>query len=373
MATTTDEFNVPVGCVVLGVDTHGETHHAALVDHLGRHLGDAEFAVTPAGYRGLLAWAQRHGAIVRAGVEGTGSYGAGLARYLHGAGVVVIEVNRPDRSARRMAGKSDPLDAYAAARAVLNGSATGLPKSRAGAVEAIRVLRVARRGAVKARTQTVNQLKALIITAPEDLRERLAGLSLVTLVRVCAQLRPGATGAQLSVLANPALAATKAALRRLARRYQQLTDEIAELDAEIHPLVKATAPQLLALQGVGPEVAGQLLATAGDNPDRLRSEASFAHLCGVAPLPASSGRTRRHRLNRGGDRAANNALYTIVLTRLRLDPRTHAYVARRTAEGLTSKEIVRCLKRHVAREVYRALLGAAAPRLAGPLGPLDRT
>ncbi|HLX47339.1 MAG TPA: IS110 family transposase [Streptosporangiaceae bacterium] len=354
MATTADDLN---GDVVLGVDTHGQTHHAALIDCLGRHLEDAQFPVTPDSYRRLLAWGRRRGNLRTAGVEGTGSYGTGLARYLRSAGVLVIEVNRPDRSARRMAGKSDPLDAYAAARAVLNGSAAAAPKSRTGAVEAIRVLRVTRRGVVKARTQAINQLRALIVTAPEDMRERLAGLSAAALIRACAQLRPGTTGGELAGLHDPALAATKVALLRMARRYQQLSEEIAELDAEIRPLIRAAAPQLLALHGAGPQVAGQLLATAGDNPDRLRSEASFAHLCGVAPIPASSGRTRRHRLSRGGDRAANNALYTIVLTRLRNDPRTRAYLDRRTAEGLSKPEIIRCLKRHVAREVYRALPG----------------
>jgi transposase len=356
MATTADHLNADI---VLGVDTHGQTHHAALIDRLGRHLEDAEFPVTPAGYRRLLAWGRRHGSLRAAGVEGTGSYGTGLVRFLRGAGVLVIEVNRPDRSARPMAGKSDPIDAYAAARAVLNGSATAAPKSRTGTVEAIRVLRVTRRGAVKARTQAINQLRALIVTAPEDLRERLAGQSATALTGICAQLRPSATGSGPAGLHDPAPAATKIALRRLARRYQQLSEEIAELDAGILSLIQAAAPRLLALHGAGPQVAGQLLATAGDNPDRLRSEASFAHLCGVAPIPASSGRTRRHRLSRGGDRAANNALYTIVLTRLRNDPRTQAYLNRRTAEGLSKPEIIRCLKRHVAREVYRALPGKA--------------
>lgn len=363
MATTSDDLNTHV---VLGVDTHGRAHHAAVIDRLGRHLGDAEFPACSAGYRRLLAWAQQHGTVASAGVEGTGSYGTGLARYLRAAGVEVIEVNRPDRSARRMAGKSDPLDAYAAARAVLNGSAASAPKSRAGATEAIRVLRVTRRGAVKARTQTINQLRALIVTAPEELRERLAGLSAAALTRACAQLRPGPTGSELAGLPDPAPAAARAALRRLARRYRQLSGEIAELDAEITPLIQAAAPQLLALQGAGPQAAGQLLTTAGDNPDRLRSEASFAHLCGVAPIPASSGRTRRYRLSRGGDRAANNALYTIVLTRLRHDPRTRAYLARRTAEGLSKKEIIRCLKRHIAREVYHALPGVSAGQQAAP-------
>jgi len=340
MATTSDDLNAHV---VLGVDTHGRTHHAAVIDRLGRHLGDAEFPVSSTGYRRLLAWAQQHGTVASAGVEGTGSYGTGLARYLRSAGVTVSEVNRPDRSTRRMAGKSDPLDAYAAARAVLNGSAASAPKSRAGATEAIRVLRVTRRGAVKARTQAINQLRALIVTAPEELRERLAGLSAAALTRACARLSSGTMGGELAGLPDPAPAAVRTALRRLARRYRQLSGEIAELDAEITPLIQAAAPKLLALQGAGPQAAGQLLATAGDNPDRLRSEASFAHLCGVAPIPASSGRTRRHRLSHSGDRAATNALYTIVLTRLRHDPRTRAYLARRTAEGLSKKEIIRCL------------------------------
>lgn len=356
MATSADDLNADI---VLGVDTHGRTHQAALIDRLGRHLQDAEFPVTSAGYRRLLAWARRHGRVRAAGVEGTGSYGTGLARYLRGAGIRVIEVSRPDRGTRRMAGKSDPLDAYAAARAVLNGSAAA-PKSGTGAAEAIRVLRVTRRGAIKARTQTINQLRALIMTAPEDLREHLADQSpAAALTGICAQLRPAATGSGLADLHDPAQAATKVALRRLARRYQQLSEEIAELDAGILSLIRVAAPRLLALHGAGPQVAGQLLATAGDNPDRLRSEASFAHLCGVAPIPASSGRTHRHRLSRGGDRAANNALYTIVLTRLRNDPRTQAYLDRRTAEGLSKPEIIRCLKRHVAREVYRALPGMA--------------
>lgn len=337
-----------------GVDTHGETHHAAVIDQVGREIDDAEFPTTSAGYRHLVRWMSRHGSVQRVGVEGTGAYGAGLARYLRIQGLRVVEVDRPDRKTRRAKGKSDPIDAYAAARAALNGSASGTPKTRDGQVEAIRALRVARRGAVKARTQAMNQLKALILTAPAELRESLRGLGSAALIHTCAKLRPGARGVELAALTDPS-AATKTALRRLAKRHQHLSEEITELNADILPLVQATGPRLLALRGVGPEVAGQLLASAGDNPDRLRSEAAFAHLCGVAPIPASSGRTDRHRLNRGGDRAANNALHTIVLSRLRYDPRTQQYATRRTTQGLGKKEIIRCLKRYVVREVYRAL------------------
>ncbi|MFE6020774.1 transposase [Streptomyces sp. NPDC056441] len=245
---------------------------------------------------------------------------------------------------------SADYDAYAAATAVLSGRATGVPKSRDGGVEAVRVLRIARRSAVKARTQAMNQIRGLLVSAPAMLREQVAGLDRAALIRTLARLRPGHD------LSRP-LAATRAALRRLARRHQAMDAEITELDAEIGPLVEQAAPALLELFGIGPETAGQLLVSAGDNPERMRSEGAFAHLAGVTPIPASSGRTHRHRhrLNRGGDRAANNALHTIVLTRMRFEDRTRAYVERRTKEGLSKKDIMRCLKRFVAREVYRAL------------------
>ncbi|MFQ6856075.1 IS110 family transposase [Streptomyces sp. 35M1] len=339
-----------------GVDTHGLTHHAAVIDSVGRHLADREFEATIRGYRDLLDWMRSHGDVVAVGVEGTGAYGAELARVLTAAGVTVIDVDRPDRKTRRMKGKSDPIDAYAAAMAVLSGRAAGIPKSRDGVVEAVRVLRLARRSAVKARTQAMNQIRGLLVSAPAMLREQVTGLDRAALIRTLARLRPGED------LSRP-LAATRGALRRLARRLQALDSEITELDAEIGPLVKQAAPQLLELFGVGPETAGQLLASAGDNPERMRSEAAFAHLAGVAPIPASSGRTHRHRLNRGGDRAANNALHTIVLTRMRYDERTRAYVERRTKEGLNKKDIMRCLKRFVAREVYRALTTTPTERI----------
>lgn len=334
--------------VTAGVDTHGETHHAAIIDPLGRHLADAEFEANGSGYRKLSAWLSSYGIVTAVGVEGTGAYGAELARVLRGAGLTVIEVDRPDRRTRRMKGKSDPVDAYAAATAVASGRAAGIPKTRDGIVEAIRALRVARRSAVKARTQAINQTRQLVITAPEHVRAPLRGLSATELSTTCARLRPGAD------LADPAQA-VRFALRRLGKRIIALGEEVAELDVELKALTGRAAPELLELKGVGSDVAGQLLATAGDNPDRLASEAAFAHLCGAAPIPASSGRRDRHRLNRGGDRAANHALHTIVLCRMRHDERTRVYVERRTGQGLSKKDIMRCLKRHVAREVYKVL------------------
>jgi transposase len=333
-----------------GVDTHGRTHHAAAIDGTGRLLGDAEFAATATGYAALLAWLGGFGRVVKVGVEGTGTYGAGLARYLAGKDVAVVEVDRPDRKTRRRQGKSDPIDAIAAARAVLAGTASGAPKTRTGPVEAIRALRVARRGAVKARTAALNQLHGLLVSAPEALRAELTGLTTPALVARCAGFR-----IDPARLLEPATA-TKAALRAIARRVQALEEEIAVADARLRPATAAVAPRTAAIFGAGPDVAGQLLVTAGDNPERLRSEAALAHLAGISPLPASSGRTDRHRLNRGGDRAANAAIHRIVLCRMRHHEHTRAYVARRTAQGLSKKEIMRCLKRYVVREVHTALL-----------------
>jgi transposase len=333
-----------------GVDTHGKTHHAAVVDQVGRVLGDQQFPATAAGYRALLAWLRSFGRVVKVGVEGTGTYGAGLARYLNTEGIDLVEVDRPDRRTRRVQGKSDPIDAIAAARATLSGQASGTPKTRTGPVEAIRALRVARAGAVKARTAALNQLHGLITAAPEAVRADLNTLPTAALLTACA-----AFSVDEARLSDP-VHATKAALAALAHRVQALTAEITEADKRLRPVVARTAPRLSALPGVGPEVAGQLPATAGDNPDRLRSEAALAHLCGAAPIPASSGRTDRHRLNRGGDRGANRALYTIALCRMRYDPTTQAYVERRTKQGLSKKEIMRCLKRYLVREVHTALL-----------------
>src|SRR5688500_2181884 len=339
--------SVADGSIVGGVDTHKDLHVAAAVDGNGRIVGTGAFPATAAGYRRLLRWLRGLGRVERVGVEGTGSYGSGLARHLAAAGVEVVEVDRPDRRLRRRRGKSDTVDAEAAARAALSGTASGTPKARTGTAEMVRVLRVARRSALKARTQAANQLHALRDAAPTELRERLRPLRTAELLARAARFRPGPL--------NSPTAATRAAMTAVARRHLALDAELAGLDAELERLLAAAAPDLLARHGVGVDTAGALLVAAGDNPHRLRSERSFAALCGVSPLDASSGRQRRHRLNRGGDRQANNALWRIVLVRMSNDPRTRDYVARRTAEGRTKREIMRCLKRYVAREVYAEL------------------
>jgi transposase len=297
-----------------GVDTHQDTHTAAVIDLVGRVLGTQQFPATTAGYTALLAWIRGFGHLWRVGVEGTGAYGAGLARQLRDENVEVIEVDRPNRKTRRFQGKSDPIDAIAAAKAAVAGERTGTPKHRDGQVEALRNLRVARRSAVNQRADAQRQIKTLIVTAPDELRARLRGLTVRELIATCANLRPDRADA-----ATPATAVT-IALQSLARRHQQLSTEIADLDELLEPLVAAINPNLLAANGVGADVAGQLLVTAGDNHDRLTSETAFAMLCGAAPIPASSGKTTRHRLNRGGDRQANAALYRVVLCRLRWDP-----------------------------------------------------
>jgi transposase len=365
---------VDVFGVTLGVDTHADTHVAAVIDPLGRHLGQASFDTTIAGFKALLAWANEFGPITLAGVEGTGAYGAGLARFLTAENITVVEVDRPDRKTRRDQGKSDPIDAYAAARAAASGRASGIPKARTGDVEAIRVLRVARAGAVRARAKALTQLKSLIVTAPDALRAQLTDLDGARLVTTCARLRPTRGDAPIPSpfakrpprrgrLVDPT-AAIKRSLSSIAQRVHQLDTEIAELDDDLEALITPLAPTLLDLFGVGLDVAGQLLVTFGDNPGRITSEAAFAHLCGAAPIPASSGKTAgRHRLNRGGDRNANAALYRIVLCRLRYDQRTHDYVERRTKHGKSKKDIIRCLKRYIAREVYAAIQGDLNPNL----------
>jgi len=341
-----------------GVDTHSDTHTAAALDAAGAMLDAKQFPATAAGYTTLLAWLRSLGCVVRVGIEGTSSYGAGLVAVLRAVGICVIEVDRPDRSTRRRSGKSDPIDAEAAARAVLAGRATGAAKTHDGVVECLRVLRIARSSARDQRADCMRRLKSLLVTAPEPLRGQLRGLSDTRLVATGAALRPDTSDA-----ANPATA-TRIALRALARRHTELTSELADLDKLIHPLVAQANPTLLAVHGVGPEVAAQLLITAGDNPDRLHSEAAFAMLCGAAPLPASSGKTNRHRLNRGGDRQANNALWRIALCRMKTHAPTRDYVARRTTEGLSKPEIIRCLKRYIARDIYRILVPETEKDLA---------
>ena len=352
---TTDEGRSGAALeVVLGVDTHLDAHVAVALEHLGRRLGVPTLPTTEKGYEELLWWAEEFGPVRCAGVEGTSSYGAGVARHLNSRGIEVLEVERPkrrQRSTSRRNGKSDHTDAEAAARIVLAGEAAGVPKSGDGEVEMIRVLRAARRAAMKARTQAANQLRNLVVTAPEGLRRRLRGLSTKALVATSVRLRPGDRPG------NPE-EATKFALRSVARRYRLLSEEIAELDVQLARLVAGVAPGLVALPGVGTDHAATLLVAAGDNPERLRSEASFASLCGVSPVEASSGKVVRHRLNRD----ANRVLHSICVFRMGRDRRTQAYVARRTAEGKSKREIMRCLKRYVAREVYGVLVSGAPPR-----------
>ena len=302
-ADTHSDLNVASCLVTGGVDTHLDLNVAAALDPVGGLLGVAEFPTTLAGHRELLGWLSGFGPVARAGVEGTGSYGAGLARFLRAAGVEVVEVDRPNRQARRRSGKSDPLDAIEAARAVLSGRACGAAKSRDGNVEAIRVLVVAKRSARSAKIQTLNQIRHLSFTAPDQLRQRLAGVSRQQLAARAAALRPPTVGS-----ADPVITATRTALRILGRRVVALDAEKARIDALLATLVTQTAPQLLTVFGVGIDTAAELLVTAGDNPGRLRSGAAWAHLCGTAPIPASSGKVTRYRLNRGGDRQANRAL-----------------------------------------------------------------
>jgi transposase len=356
--TTTREVTPAALTVIGGVDTHKRTHYAAAVDDQGRLLGHREFPASDPGYRQLLSWLRGHGQLQAIGVESTGSFGATLTRALTAAGERVVEVNRPNRIARHMDGKSDRLDAEQIARAVLGQTSTAVPKAKSGMVEVIRTLRVTRTSAVKTRTNTFNTLWGVMIGAPSPLRDELVVLTKRTLVNRCLRLRPE-TEDLLSLAHEPdrlLMAGVKTALRDLARRWKALDAEIKALNKQIQALVTAAAPELVELHGVGVEIAGQMLVTVGDNTGRIRSEAAFAKLCGVAPQPASSGRTSgRHRLSRGGDRAANSALYIVTIVRMRHHQPTRDYVERRTAEGLSKREIIRCLKRYIAREIFTNL------------------
>jgi transposase len=333
-------------CVVGGVDTHKDLHVAAVVDERDRVLATASFAATRQGYRRMLAWMRSFGAVRRVGVESTGSYGAGLLRFLQQAGIEVLEVTTPDAHDRRRRGKNDDLDAQSAAHAAFAGRRTVTPRSRDGMIEALRVLSACRKTAVAARRVALQMIHNTIVCAPDGLREALRRMTRMQLVRTLAAWRPDLTGYR------DVEAAYRIGLKSLARRYLELHDEIADLDAMIGAIVDELAPELVARNSIGRNGAAQLLLTAGDNPERLRSEAGFAALCGVSPVPASSGKTVRHRLNRGGDRAANSALHIIAIGRLRTDARTKDYVARRMAEGHSKLEAIRCLKRYIAREVF---------------------
>jgi transposase len=341
--------------VVGGADTHADTIHVAVIDAAGRELGDAEFPTTPQGYLAALAFLTAFGTVAMLGIEGTSSYGAGFTRVVQAEGIEVREVIRPERSVRRMRGKSDPLDAYQAARAALSGRAEAAPKGES--IEALRALNNARRSAIKARTAAMNQIHHMLITAPTAVREKYRALKEKPLVNALAAARATAHG--------PTTRSVLAALKALAKRHQFLTTQADELGQQIEDLARAANPHLMTLPGVGPHTAAQLLITAGANPHRLRTESAFAALCGTAPVPASSGKTTRHRLSRGGDRAANWALHTIALVRMSFDPRTRTYVQARRANGRNDPEILRLLKRAIAREVFKSLTRSlTTPQLA---------
>ena len=338
-----------VRSVVGGVDTHADVHVAAAVDHNGGLLGIESFPADSAGYEALLGWLVAFGPVQQVGVEGTGSWGVGLSRFLADADIEVVEVDRPNRQKRRKVGKSDPTDAVAAARAALSGEASVTPKSRNGPVEQMRVLLVARRSARTQRIQTLNQLRHLVFTAPEPIRVRFKDRYQTGLVAEAANMRPRKGS-------DPVTYTTNTVIRDLARRIKHLNTEMRAIDHALVALLEHAAPSLLELYGVGPDTGASLLVAAGDNPDRLHTERAWARLCGVAPLPAGSGKTSgRFRLSRGGDRNANAALYRIVLTRMSSHPETRAYVTRRRNEGLNTAEVMRCLKRYVARQTFKHL------------------
>lgn len=351
--------------IIAGVDTHADTHYAAIVSSTGEHLGAAQFPATEAGYRALAGFITCYGPLKRVGVEGTNSFGAGLTRHLRSVGINVVEVIRPARQTRRMRGKSDEIDAYAAAQLALADNDTVTPKTNTGAVEALRVTSAARRSAVKAHAETMTQIKSLLVTAPEQLRSEYRDLSAKQLIARLASARVRSVDDQVA-------ACTRRTLKRLAVRYQQLNAEIRQHETALTQLVRQVNPALLQIKGVGTVTAARLLVTAGDNPTRIRSEGAFAMLCGVAPIPASSGKTDRYRINWGGNRAANCALHQIVIVRLGTDATTRAYAQRRTAEGKSKKDIIRCLKRAVAREMFHHITQPQAVATGDDLKPIRR-
>lgn len=335
--------------IIVGVDTHKYVHVAVAIDTFGIRLEHRSFAADSGGYKDLIDWAERLGRVDAFGIEGTGSYGAGLTSAVRRQGHQVVEVNRGDRRVRRSNGKSDTVDAEAAARSVLAGTATAVPKTADGAVEMMRQIKVARDTAVKARTSAMITLKQIVVNAPPELRERLTALGDKALINCCAAMRPGR-------ITDPT-ASAKHTLRSLARRWLDLAAEIASHDKVLDELTTSTAPTLRAGFGIGPDTAAEMLIIFGDNPERIRSEQAFAKLCGACPVPASSGMTTgRHRLCRGGHRQANSALYRSVIVRMRFHQPSIDYVARRTTEGQTKKEIIRCLKRYLAREIYQRVM-----------------
>jgi transposase len=346
----------PARLVTVGVDTHKHVHVAVALDHLGGRIDDITVSVDTGGYSQLYEWAKSLGKVEAFGVEGTGSYGVGLTSFLRRQGQRIVEVNRGDRRTRRQMGKSDTLDAETAARSVLNGSATSVPKSADGLSEMIRQIKVARDTAGKGRTAAIITLKAMVVSAPAELRETLDGLADKALIDLCAGFRPGRIA--------DTTASAKHTLKALAKRWLALDGEVKGHDAVLEDLTVQASPTLCEGFGIGADTAAEILIVFGDNPGRIRSEGAFAKLCGTAPMPASSGMTNRHRLSRGGHRQANAALYRAVIVRMRFHEPTIAYVARRTAEGLTKKDVIRCLKRYLAREAYQRVMVDHRARMA---------
>jgi transposase len=340
--------------VVIGVDTHQDTHTAAVIDaRTGGVLARATVPADPDGYAELSALAERHSGLRAGAMEGAGGYGTGLARHLAEAGELVVELDRPKRPGRRAGAKSDPIDAERAARDALARTRLAQPKT-GGQRAALQMRLTARRAAVEAASDAQRQLHALVITAPEVVRARFRGQSTRAMITTAARLRPSTTSADLEAVTALTV------LRDLARRVSFLEAEAAGHEAELRAIVRSWRPDLLALTGVGPIVAATVL-TAWSHPGRCRNDAAFAMLAGAAPIPASSGKTVRYRLNRSGDRQLNRALHTITLSRLRHDPRTQDYADRRRKDGKTDREIKRCLKRYIARELYRRLEAAPSP------------
>jgi transposase len=340
--------------VVIGVDTHVCTHSAAAVDaRTGEVLGEVTVEASPGGYQALVEFADRYSGLRAWAIEGTGGHGAGLARLLARRYELVLELDRPERARRRNGAKSDPLDAIRAAREALSRAKLGTPRST-GQRQALSVLLAARRSAVQAGGDAQRQLFSLVIAAPEELRERFRGHKLPAMIRRAARLR-------ISPRWDAETATTATVLRDLAQRALALGTEAARHEKDILANVRSWRPDLLTQLGVGPIVAATVLC-AWSHPGRIRSEAAFAMLAGAAPIPANSGQTTtRYRLNRYGDRQLNRALHTAVLARLRYDPVTQAYAQRRTAEGKTPREIKRCLKRYLARDLYRLLENPSQP------------
>ena len=345
----------PTAKVIVGVDTHKLVHVAVAINLLGARLATISVPADRAGYAELVGWARALGAVEAFGIEGTGSYGVGLASFVRRQAIKVVEVNHCDRRKRRNNGKSDTIDAETAARSVLSGVATAVPKTADGASEMVRQIKIARDTAVKARSAAIITLKTLIVNAPGDLREALEPLTDRKLIDRCAALQSGD-------LVDPS-ESVKHALRALASRWLMLSAEIGTHDEALDTITLAAAPTLREAFGIGPDSAAEMMIVAGDNPHRVRSEAAFAKLCGACPIPASSGVTNRHRLFRGGHRQANAALYRIVIVRMRWHQPTIDYVTRRTAQGLSKKDIIRCLKRFVAREIYNALIADHQARI----------